>query len=100
MAGPDIFISYRRGDAAASARALYLVLRNWFGADRIFFDHAGLQPGERFEDRLGQAIAQSRVVLAVIGKTWLVELNNRLPREAVEPDVVRAELKQALELQA
>lgn len=99
MAGAQIFISYRRDDTAGSARALYLVLRSWFGQDAVYYDRAGQQPGEKFRDRLGAAIAQARVVLAVIGKSWLDELNQRLPRQATEPDIVRAELEWALELQ-
>jgi TIR domain len=99
VAGEAIFISYRRGDAAGSARALYLVLRNWFGADRVFYDQAGLQPGEAFPARLRTAIEGARVTLAIIGPAWLTELNRRYRDLPSEIDVVREELKLALALQ-
>lgn len=94
---PAIFISYRRKDAAGGARALYLVLSGWFGADQVFYDHADLLPGEVFPDRLRAAVSGARIVLAVIGPQWLEELNSRAQRPS-EVDVVREELRLALSL--
>ena len=96
MAAPSIFISYRRGDAAGSARGLYMSLKYWYGEQAVFFDQADLMPGDVFPDRLRQAIEAAPIMLVVIGPTWLEILNARARAVPAAVDVVREEVKLAL----
>jgi hypothetical protein len=66
----DIFISYRRTDTAGHARALQRDLCMRFPADRIFFDLESIKSGEKFNERIGDAVTESRVLLALIGPGW------------------------------
>jgi len=43
-----IFISYRRADARGYAGRLEDTLKGYFGADRVFRDVRGINPGEDF----------------------------------------------------
>ena len=94
----QIFISYRRSDAAGHAGRLHDRLAHWFDADALFYDTAAILPGQAFPQRLADAIAAAKVVLVVIGPDWVEEINRRagLP----ETDHVRSEVAQALRLRA
>ena len=88
MRGADIFVSYRREDAAAIVRLSgWLVER--FGESRVFVDSSGIRGGERFPEVIVDAIRTSKVVVAVIGPHW----RDGLDRES---DWVRRELSEAL----
>src|SRR5215217_6032092 len=55
----NIFISYRRDDAAAEAGRLYDALKRGFGAEHVFRDIYALKPGENFAiaiERHGQLV--------------------------------------------
>jgi hypothetical protein len=95
-----IFISYRRDDAAGHARLLFEKLSDWFGADKVFFDQDKLKPGDPFPDRLDLAVRAARVTLAVIAPQWLTILNARASKMQNRVDVVRQELKLALQMKA
>ncbi len=90
-----IFISYRRQDADGHARSLYDLLRRWFGADQVFYDHADLQAGDAFLPKLEAAVKAARVTLVVIAPEWLRIVNERAQSGAF--DVVRFEVKTALQ---
>jgi CHASE2 domain-containing sensor protein len=92
-----LFISYRRSDAQASARALCEALRARFGADRVFFDTSDIPFGEDFQRLVRERIAASDVVLALIGPHWLNARNHRGRRLEQSDDPVRLELLSALE---
>lgn len=97
--GPaPIFISYRRTDAGGHARLLFDKLSNWFGADQVFLDHDKLDPGDHFPNEIDAALSAATVTLAVIGPDWLTTLNERASRGPTHIDVVREELRRALEL--
>jgi hypothetical protein len=95
-----IFISYRRDDAAGHARLLFKELSDWFGANKVFFDQEKLRAGDPFPDRLDQAVRAARVTLAVIAPQWLSILNARASKMPDRVDVVRQELKLALQMKA
>ena len=92
-----IFISYRRQDADGHARSLYNPLRDWFGVDQVFYDHADLESGDHFLAKLQAAVHAAKVVVAVIGPQWLNTVNQRA--QAGKFDVVRFELETALQQQ-
>ena len=71
MAG-RIFVNYRRGDDPGFTQALYQKLETEFGRDALFMDVEGfIKAGDDFVHVLNAQVAQSDVVLAVIGPRWL-----------------------------
>jgi hypothetical protein len=85
-----VFISYRRNDARASAGHLFDMLASEFGEDSIFMDLDSIQVGVDFTSVMDNALAQSAVVLALIGSRWV---STRLD----DPDdLVRTQLAHAL----
>jgi hypothetical protein len=94
-----MFISYRRNDTAGPVRALYEALGAHFGQGRVFVDLDSLSPGADFVEATRQGIGSFGIVLAVIGRHWLVESDGR--RRLDDPqDFVRLELEVALEQNA
>ena len=90
-AGPKpIFVSYRRGDleAVMNIRAM---LAEHFGAEMVFVGHADVEPGADGSAEIVDAIAQCKVVLAVVGPRFL----RRADRLSSSSDAVRAELAAA-----
>jgi hypothetical protein len=90
----DIFISYRRGETDKwVARWLNDRLADSFD---VFFDgqRESIDFGASFPDEIDEALAQCRVVFAVIGPDWLDSKN--LARLKDEDDWVRRELRTAL----
>jgi TIR domain len=65
------FISYRRDDSAAVARALYLQLKERFGSGQLFMDVNSMQPGEPWPERIQSELQTATVVLVLIGRKWL-----------------------------
>lgn len=99
MAKPaSIFISYRRKDADGHAGRLYDRLKSWFDIDDVFFDVQSIESGAHFPERIRHAVEGSRVVLVLISRDWIEEINRRatLP----EVDFVRQEVELALQLSA
>lgn len=92
-----IFISYRRDDAKADARSLYLHLERVFGADRLFIDVDTIPKGVDFAVELEKTLNETGVLLAVIGRSWLDSSDSmgtrRLDNRA---DYVRREIAHAL----
>lgn len=68
-----IFISYRRGDTGGHAGRLYDDLVDHFGRNKVFRDIDALQSqlGLDFTEALDRALADSDVVLVLIGPNWL-----------------------------
>ncbi|MEP6609692.1 MAG: CHASE2 domain-containing protein [Burkholderiaceae bacterium] len=96
MFGPRLFVSYRRADSAASARALFEALKSRFGARRVFLDTSDIPYGEDFREVIRKEIARSDVVLVVIGTQWLNASNDKGPRLQQPDDPVRFEIEAAL----
>ena len=96
-----IFINYRRDDSAPYAGRLYDHLRRSFPGRKVFMDIDAIDPGEDFVDAINRTLESSRVVLAVIGRTWTAATDETGRRRLDSPDdyVVR-ELSAALASQA
>lgn len=97
--GKKIFVSYRRSDASADARSVYQRLRSAFGARKLFMDVDTIAKGGDFTVALNDALADTAVMLVLIGKTWLDVRDKDGRRRLDDPtDYVRLEIKTALEL--
>lgn len=94
---PRIFVSYRRGDSIAYAGRIHDHLSQHFGADKVFMDIGGIAPGEDFVNVLDAKVADSDVVIALIGPGWLNASDDRGRRIDQPDDFVRYELVAALE---
>ena len=92
-----IFISYRRQESTAQARAVYERLTREFGAGEVFIDLEGLDYGEDFVVSLERQLANCRVLLALIGPQW-VEAKDGHGQHRLhdENDFVRLEVATAL----
>jgi hypothetical protein len=92
-----IFISYRRADTSGYAGRLADDLAERVGRHRVFRDVQGIAAGSDYVAAIDHAIAQSDVLLAVIGRTWLTETDAKGRRRLEDPqDLVRLEIAAAL----
>lgn len=94
---PNIFISYRRDDSAASARELYAHLKKAFSNDEVFFDISNIAAGDNFVAAVQKRVRESEVLLAVIGRQW-AEISDKYGRWRLgQPDdLVKVEIATAL----
>jgi len=91
-----IFISYRREDSAGYAGRLYDRLAGHFGADRVFMDVEGIEPGVDFVDAIERAVASCEVLIVIIGNEWLGAGSGGARRLDDPKDFVRIETAAAL----
>ena len=96
MPTPQIFISYRRVDAAGYARAIGDALGRQFGPERVFIDVDDITAGQAFDDVIHQAVGGSRVLLVLIGRRWLGERDGQPARIHDSGDLVQREVATAL----
>ena len=94
---PDkIFISYRREDSAADARSICERLEREFGPDSVFID-IDMHAGAKFPTVLEESLAQCKVMLVLIGPSWLNAQDEQGQRRLENPDDwVRLEIVRAL----
>jgi hypothetical protein len=94
----DIFISYRRQDAAADAGRLYDDLRERFLRTEIFMDLEAIPPGKDFRASLAENVASAEVVLVLMGPRWLDIRNEATGERRLDEavDYVRFEIEMAL----
>jgi TIR domain len=94
----DIFVSYRKADAAFGAAATYELLVNRFGRARIFLDHQSMGPGSLYPQRLRAALKSMRVLIVFIGPQWLAGDPRSSGRLLIhrDNDWVRREIRTAL----
>jgi SIR2-like domain/TIR domain len=95
---PDVFISYRRLDAAGTATALRRALADEFGAEHVFMDVADIEPGADWQQVLRDRLARCDVLLAVIGGRWLESTAERSRQRLLDhnEDQVALEIATAL----
>jgi hypothetical protein len=95
----NIFISYRRDDAAGQAISLRTELSQRFGPGHVFMDVADLRPGENFVKVIQDHVARCDVLIALIGGRWASIMDDRTKRSLLEStvDYVRVELETALQ---
>ena len=83
-----IFLSYRRTDSPQACR-IYDWLVQRFGHDSVFMDVAAIPIAVSFPDYIRQAIANSKLLIVLIGSEWQKKIH-----EADDP--VRMEIEVAL----
>lgn len=94
----DLFISYRRQDAAADAGRLYDDLRDRAVDSEIFMDLDKIPPGQDFRECLRDNVSSAKVVLVLIGPRWLDLRNDATGQRRLDEavDYVRFEIETAL----
>ena len=92
----NTFICYRRSDDPGTAQALFARLGTVFPAETVFMDVEGIPAGEDFATLLDAKVSNCDVLLAVIGRNWLVD-ENGLRRLEDPHDYVRHEIGAALD---
>jgi len=97
MAG-EVFISYRRDDAASEAGRLADAIRNQFGPESVFIDTSEIRFGDEWPEALRRAVEDAAVVVAVIGPEWMFARDEYGRRRIDDPDDwVRREIQLGLE---
>jgi len=96
MRTAQVFISYRRDDAAGYARAVYAELAREFGAERIFIDVDDIAAGQAFDKAIRREVGAAQVLLALIGRRWLGERDGAPARIHDVDDFVRIEVATGL----
>jgi hypothetical protein len=92
-----IFLSYRRDDSEGEAGRLFDFLTAEFGADKVFMDVTGIEPGRDFRKVVDQNVTSCGVLLALIGKGWIDAKDDGGRRRLDDPlDFVRLETASAL----
>lgn len=89
-----IFVSYHRDDSAGHAGRLFDRLSDHFGESQVFMDVESVQAGDDFVEAIGNAVGSSEILIAMIGRRWL--LNAESSRRLDNPnDFVRLEIATA-----
>lgn len=93
----DIFVSYRRDDAAGWAGRLSKDLKEAYGDAAYFFDLDSIPPGDLFKVAIETAVTRAKAVLILIGPHWL-ELRDETGMRRIDAtgDVVAFEVELAL----
>jgi hypothetical protein len=92
----NIFINYRREDAAGHAGRLFDSLSSHF-AGRLFMDVDTLEAGVDFVEAIEQAVGSCEALIVVIGREWLTVKDKAGRRRLDDPaDFVRLEVEAAL----
>ena len=96
----DIFLSYRRSDSRETTGRIYDSLIESFGDDAVFRDIDSIPiTNMRFSDFLEGALAETQVVLVIIGPTWTSVTNEQgVRRLHAANDSVRMEVETALRM--
>ena len=84
-----VFVSYRRSAGRSFPQLLVGRLRQHLDAD-VFFDQDAIQPGDKWRERIDDALNRATALLAVIDPGWVG------PRISQEGDVLRHEIATAL----
>jgi len=93
----SIFISYRRSDSQHAAFAIADRMRWSFGADEVFLDRGSIEGGAVWPESIRTALGSAKVVLVIIGPTWLRAADKWGRRRIDDPeDWVRREICAAL----
>ncbi|MDF0666891.1 MAG: toll/interleukin-1 receptor domain-containing protein [Nitrospira sp.] len=95
---PRIFVNYRRENAQGRGGRLADNLRLFLGDRNVFFDQDDIPPGVDFVAESLRAVADSCLLLAVIGKDWAFAKDDFGSHRLTNPaDLVRRELETAIE---
>lgn len=93
-----VFISYRRSDSLGICFRMATELKEYFGANSIFFDQSTLMPGQEWPQQIQDALRNSEIVLVVIGPQWLHAKDEKSGKRRIDVsgDWVREEVLMAL----
>ena len=94
--GRQVFVCYRRSDSQAWAGRLADDLREYLGDTRVYRDIDSNRPAADYRRLVDEALAGSRVVIVVIGPSWLVKGPDGQTRLSAAGDLVRIEIERAL----
>lgn len=93
----EIFVSYRRADAAGYAGRIFDALRQEFGDKAVFRDLDAIESGTRFPDTIARELDACRVFIPIIGPGWTRASATDGARRLDHPqDWVRIEVATAL----
>jgi hypothetical protein len=92
-----IFVSYRRTDSEGYAGRICDRLTPKFGSDGVFMDVDSINPGADFPSVLSKALADSYVLIAVVGQNWRGPKADHTFRLNDADDFVRQEIQSAIE---
>lgn len=93
-----IFINYRRDDSASQALNVAQYLESTFGKSSVFIDVDRLKAGQKFPVVLEDKLSQCKVMVAVIGPSWLGARDEATGARRLDnpEDWVRLEIERAL----
>ena len=91
---PTVFLSYRRTDTGGEAGRLADTFQHRIGGSLVFRDVEDIPLGVEFDSMLDKELAAAKIVLVLIGPTWLAELQQRLRQTDI--DYLRVEVATAL----
>jgi hypothetical protein len=91
-----IFICYRRDDSSGHAGRLFDRLSTRFGEDQVFMDIEHIEPGEKFDRVIENAVGACEILIAVIGRHWISSTDGSSRRLDNPKDFVRLEIVAAL----
>ena len=94
---PKIVISYRRQDSEAITGRIRDRLANQYGEQSVFMDIDSIPFGADFRERIGEALRQTDILIAVIGPRWTGVQKGGRSRIREENDPVKIEVEHALE---
>lgn len=95
---PSIFVSYRREDSAGHTGRIHDDLTEALGPGHVFMDIDTIEPGMDFVEAIEDGIGRCKVLLVVIGRSWLSITDARGRRRLDDPnDFVRLEVATALQ---
>lgn len=80
------FVNYRRADSSIAARWLAEKIQSAFGASSVFIDTDGIRTGDKWRNKIEKALAQSTVMIVVIGRNWLRVKDKHQRRRIDDPN--------------
>lgn len=95
-ASESIFISYRRQDSADATGRIYDRLVQRFDRKQVFKDVDSIPLGVDFRTHLDNVVGRCRMLLVVIGPSWLASTGPNGRRLDDDDDFVRIEIEAAL----
>ena len=94
---PEIFICYRRDDAAGWAGRLHADLQAGIKHVEIFRDIDDIPPGVKYSAYIANAVGSCDVLIALIGPRWLTAVTEAGTRRLDDPnDLIRLEIATGL----
>lgn len=93
----QLFISYRRQDAAGFVATFFQALSSKLGKHNVIFDRVSIPIGVDFRDYLSRRIRDCDIVIMVIGPTWKDAQKGGQRRLDQNDDPVLAELEVAIQ---